>query len=310
MHALYIPTMRIPLLVSLAILLAACASQQVAQQASGPSAPQPSAPAAPPPAAPETQKALPDWSDRVNDPAGAAAILAVEKDFEGHPLPPEVASAPAEQIFRNLLVLHGMTAKRVIGAMHGMSTALGDRCSACHVDEKFAADDKKEKRTARKMLLLTQRLNAEDFHGHIALSCYTCHRGEEHPESAPADLAQRLSAMQLPPSLPAVPPDAKRADQVYKNLKVLGGLEPKQLVPAMQQMSLSLGMRCDACHVPGDWASDDKRAKKTARHMILLAQSANAELFGTSRGDDAVTCWTCHRGSEHPRKLPTDTDSH
>lgn len=291
------------LLLSCALLVTACASQQATQPVhAGP----PVAPgvAAPPAAPPEASQALPDWEDKVNDPAGAAAILAVAKDFEAHPMPPEVAKAPTEKIFRNVLVLHDMTSQRFIGAMHGMEKAIGGDCLSCHVEKKFASDEKDEKRTARKMLLMSQRLNAEFFHGRLGLSCYTCHRGEEHPESEPEGLKEKLAAMSLPSGLPEIPPEAKRADEVYKNLQLLGGLPPKLLVPVMQQVSLSLGQRCDACHVAGDWASDEKKEKKTARHMIAMVESANAELFGQIHDDDAVTCWTCHRGEEHPVKRP------
>lgn len=282
------------LLLSCVLVLSACASQQTSQPSSTDTA-----------ASATTGNALPDWDAKVNDPAGAAAILAVAKDFEGpHAFPPQIAAAPSEKTFANVLVLHRMTSKRFIGAMHGMSRAIGQRCTECHVEEKFASDEKDEKRTARKMLVMSQRLNQTFFHGHVGLSCYTCHRGSEHPESAPADLKEKLAAMTLPPSLPAVPPDAKRADQVYKNLKLLGGLPPNQLVTVMQQVSLSLGMGCDACHVAGDWASDDKRPKQTARHMLAMVESANAELFGQMHDDNAVTCWTCHRGAKHPQRLP------
>jgi hypothetical protein len=282
------------LFLSCVLVLGACASQQASQ-------PSPTGTAAGPNAT-----ALLDWDAKVNDAAGAAAILAEAKNFEGpHAHPPQIAAAPSEKTFSNVLVLHQMTSKRFIGAMHGMATALGARCTECHVEEKFASDDKPEKRTARKMLIMSQRLNATFFRGHVALSCYTCHRGSEHPESAPADLEAKLAAMTLPPSLPAIPPGAKRASDVYRNLKLLGGLPPNLLVPVMQQVSLSLGVGCDECHVAGDWASDDKRRKEVARDMLAMVESANAELFGQMHDKDAVTCWTCHRGAKHPERRPT-----
>lgn len=283
------------LLVSCVLVLGACASQQAAQ----PAAPAPASPA--PPA--ELASTLPDWNQKINDAAGAAARLAVAEDFQAHPLPPQMAQAPSEKSFSNVLVLHHMTTQRFVGAMHGMSKGIGSRCSECHVEGNFASDEKKEKRVARKMLLLSQRLNQEIFHGHVELSCYSCHHGEEHPEAQPSDVTAKRAALALPPSLPAVTAGAKRADEVYKNLQLLGGLPPAQLVPAMQDMSIALGVGCDRCHVPGDWASDDKHDKQIARQMILLAQSANAELFGTAQDDDAVTCWTCHRGEKHPKRL-------
>lgn len=286
----------IPVLVLL--LCGACVSQKSAQPATSTGT---RASATPAPA----KHALTDSTDVVNDAAGAAAVLSVPSDVAS--LPPALATKPAEKAFRHLLVLHDMTARRVLATMHGMARALSDHCSACHVEHDFPSDQKPEKRMARRMLLLAQQLNARTFRGHVAITCWTCHRGDEHPESAPANLEQHLAAMKLPGALPAVPPDAKRADDVYKNLKVLGGLPPQRLIPAMKTISASLGVSCDACHVPGEWASDAKHMKKTARRMMRMAMFANAQLFGTDEGDAVISCWTCHRGSKHPQRLPPKT---
>jgi len=42
----------------------------------------------------------------------------------------------------------------------------------------------------------------------------------------------------------AAPPTEKTVEQVQKNIKVLSGLPASQLIPAMNFMSASLGVRC------------------------------------------------------------------
>jgi hypothetical protein len=46
-------------------------------------------------------------------------------------------------------------------------------------------DDKKTKQTARKMIEMELALNKSHFNGEIEVTCYTCHRGAEHPVGIP-----------------------------------------------------------------------------------------------------------------------------
>jgi hypothetical protein len=96
-------------------------------------------------------------------------------------------------------------------------------------------------------------------------------------------------------------PEAKTAAQVYKNITELKDIPADQLMPAMQFISASLGVQCDACHVAGKFEADDKRAKKTAREMIAMTMAINKNAF---RGQTQVTCYSCHRGAERPVAVP------
>ena len=89
----------------------------------------------------------------------------------------------------------------------------------------------------------------------------------------------------------------KTVDQVHKNIQVLKGVPGSQLIPVMNYMSASLGVRCTYCHVnkDGHWdfASDEKGEKKSAREMITMVTNINKTTF---RGNAEVSCYTCHRG--------------
>lgn len=88
-----------------------------------------------------------------------------------------------------------------------------------------------------------------------------------------------------------------------KNVKVLTGLSDYQLLRVMRLMSASLGVTCGECHSLGadgknlDFPSDAKKEKETARKMIAMVQSINAQNFN---GRPQVSCNTCHRGSVDP----------
>lgn len=93
----------------------------------------------------------------------------------------------------------------------------------------------------------------------------------------------------------------KTAGETFKNIQVLKSIPANQLIPTMQFISTSLGVRCGFCHVEGAFWKDDKRPKLTARHMIQMELAINKENFG---GRTEVTCYTCHRGLTHPVGVP------
>ena len=72
-------------------------------------------------------------------------------------------------------------------------------------------------------------------------------------------------------------------EQAQKNIKVLSGLPESQLLPVMNFISTSLGVRCTHCHVNKnnnwDFASDEKPEKQTAREMIKMVQGINKTTF-------------------------------
>src|SRR5882724_98017 len=98
----------------------------------------------------------------------------------------------------------------------------------------------------------------------------------------------------------------KTVEQVQKNIQVLKGLPESQLLPVMNFMSASLGVRCDFCHLnkDGNWdfASDEKGEKKAAREMITMVLGINKNNF---RGNTEVSCYTCHRGRTSPQGVPS-----
>ncbi len=72
-------------------------------------------------------------------------------------------------------------------------------------------------------------------------------------------------------------------------------------MPTMMAFKAALGVECTFCHVQGNFASDDKPEKETARHMITMAKNINANF---PDGQTHVTCYTCHRGATEPATAP------
>src|ERR1700692_2857547 len=92
-----------------------------------------------------------------------------------------------EDVFKNVQVLKGIPVNQFLDTMGFFSASLGLNCTYCHVTESLGnwekfADDIPLKRTARRMILMVNPINKENFHGRRVVSCYSCHRGGQRPK--------------------------------------------------------------------------------------------------------------------------------
>ena len=87
-----------------------------------------------------------------------------------------------------------------------------------------------------------------------------------------------------------------------------------EVLGAMRNFTTALGVRCGFCHVGKegapissyDFASDEKRTKKTARQMMLMLAEVNRRLDTLPERKNPglmATCNTCHRGVNRPVPL-------
>src|SRR5437016_3982521 len=119
-------------------------------------------------------------------------------------------------------------------------------------------------------------------------------------------LSLAIIANSAPSSSTQAASDAlKTAEQAYKNIQVLKGTPADQVVPTMQFISNSLGVECEFCHTQGAFDKDDKKPKDVARKMIQMQFAINKDNF---KGERAVTCFSCHRGSHDPIGTPIIAD--
>jgi hypothetical protein len=96
---------------------------------------------------------------------------------------------------------------------------------------------------------------------------------------------------------------------------VLKGLPESQLYLLMNFVAVSLGERCEFCHVSKGkdpktgstnwvWESDEKPEKLAGRRMMQMVLTIN----GSNKVDfrqNSVTCYTCHRGQTTTVGLPS-----
>jgi photosynthetic reaction center cytochrome c subunit len=258
------------------------------------------------------------------------------------PAPASPDGPKAGQIYQNVKVLGDLSvgefARHMISITAWVSPKEG--CTYCHVGENFADDGKYTKVVARRMLEMTQQINA-NWKNHVAqtgVTCYTCHRGNPVPANvwfteppqakASTFLGNRAGQNIAAPSvglasLPGDPftPFLLGAEPIRVNgptaLPTGNRMSTKQTewtYSLMEHMSTSLGVNCTYCHNTRAFQSwDDAPPQRvTAWYGIRMARELNNDYllpltasFPANRlgptGDVAkIGCGTCHQGAYKP----------
>ena len=148
---------------------------------------------------------------------------------------PQEKPQMADDVFKNVQVLKGLTVDEFMGTMGFIAAALSMNCIDCHSVEaasdvsKYAVDTP-IKQTARKMILMVKSINAANFGGKQTITCYSCHRSQNAPKNIPS-LAEQYGTP------PAEDPNeveivgeprsgAPSPDQVFdKYIQALGGAQ-------------------------------------------------------------------------------------
>ncbi len=125
------------------------------------------------------------------------AVGGVVKDvanaqLAGAPQAAATATGPkkAEEQYKNIQVLKGIPADQLIPGMQFIAASLGVECQFCHVEGDFEKDEKKTKRTARKMMEMMFAINKDNYEGHLEVTCYSCHRGSPEAVATPPVMAE------------------------------------------------------------------------------------------------------------------------
>ena len=112
-----------------------------------------------------------------------SVIAELEKNIAGR------ENEPAEKVFRNIQILKGQPAIRVLRIMQfGFAPALGVECKHCHVKSGWEKDDNQAKQIARKMWNMVGTINQQVkdiVHDEATVNCYTCHRSQQKPALNP-----------------------------------------------------------------------------------------------------------------------------
>ena len=239
-------------------------------------------------------------------------LLVTQASLNTAPEPAAAASADgpkAKDVYQNVKVLGelsvGEFARNMVSITQWVAPKEG--CTYCHNAANFADDSKYTKVVARRMLQMTQHVNA-DWKSHVGatgVTCYTCHRGNPVPNQvwfAPADrrstgaLLGDLEGQNQPAasvaysSLPFDPltPYLLEAKPIRVNgneaLAMTGNAANRNSTKQaeftyglMMHMSQSLGVNCTYCHNTQSFQSWEVSppTRATAWYGIRMARDLN-----------------------------------
>src|SRR5262249_57040449 len=128
--------------------------------------------------------------------------------------------------------LKGVPVDEFMDTMGMFAASLSFNCVDCHTLQSVGswdnfADDTPFKLKTRKMMLMVNALNKNNFSGIRSVTCYTCHRGDLNPKVVP-DLVAQYAAYTENANEPTLLPASigPSADQVFnKYLQALGGAQ-------------------------------------------------------------------------------------
>src|SRR5688572_13701653 len=97
------------------------------------------------------------------------------------------------------------------------------------------------------------------------------------------------------------------SEQAFKNVRLLRGIPVKEFMETMGFFAASLSLNCSDCHSQASassWANyaDDTPLKQATLRMIVMTATINRTNY---KGAPEVTCYTCHRGSQRPKVIPS-----
>jgi photosynthetic reaction center cytochrome c subunit len=120
----------------------------------------------------------------------------------------------------------------------------------------------------------------------------------------PRTMAEQASLNVAPDAQPAASADGPKANEIYQNVKVLGGQSVAQFARTMVAITAWVAPEqgCTYCHNAQNFADDSLYTKVVARRMLQMTQAINAD-WKTHVGATGVTCYTCHRGNNIPNEV-------
>jgi len=271
----------------------------------------------------------------------------VEASQDIHAAPVSLPQAPgdgplARAVYKNVQVLGDLSVSQFARHMVSITSwvAPNEGCTYCHNPANFAEDSKYTKVVARRMIQMTQHINA-DWQPHVAqtgVTCYSCHRGQPVPaqvwfkepdqhrgadfigERAGQNLAAESVKLASLPSDPFTPFLLGDLDIRVSGTTALPNgnrhsiKQTEWTYSLMTHMSSSLGVNCTYCHNTNSFSSWEGSPPQRAKawHGIRMARDLNndymeplqptfpAERLGPLGDTAKINCGTCHQGAYKP----------
>ena len=159
---------------------------------------------------------------------------------------PQKKPQMAEEVFKNVQVLKGISVDDFMGTMGIMSAAVGFDCSECHTnagtDRVDWAADTQKKVVARKMVTMVGAINRENFGGRQMVTCWSCHHGRDRPSTSPSmETVYGPGSQEMDDILAQMPGQPPANEILDKYLQALGGAERLSRLTSYVAKGTSIG---------------------------------------------------------------------
>jgi photosynthetic reaction center cytochrome c subunit len=136
----------------------------------------------------------------------------------------------AEEVFKNVQIIKGIPVDEFMDTMGMFAAATSMNCVDCHTNDSTAswenfAKDTPLKQTARRMMLMVNAINKDNFKGVRAVTCYSCHHGDRQPKPVPSLIVQYSAPVEDPNEVDVFPSTGvPTPDQVFdRYIQAVGG---------------------------------------------------------------------------------------
>ena len=242
---------------------------------------------------------------------GAAAVMACVTGavVTGSQAPP--AQAPggqppqmAEQVFKDIQVLKGITVDEFMDTMGMFAAATTKDCTGCHAPEILSGSrDAFAKPTpmiqrARQMTVMMNTINRNFFGNQKRVTCYTCHSATSSPQRVPnLSIQYGTPPLENPNRLEfiALPERAKEVDALFtKYLQAIGGAQRWAAVKSLTAAGTYAGWDTSHVEVPVDFYGQAPNQFTTIVHRkegnnIWVFNGTNAWFAGIDAAVDNFT---------------------
>jgi photosynthetic reaction center cytochrome c subunit len=228
---------------------------------------------------------------------------------------PDDSGPRASETYQNVQVLGGVSTERfnhLMAQMNNWVVPAGlpeseQGCNYCHNPENMASDEKYQKVAARKMIQMTQTINAQ-YASHVketGVTCWTCHRGNaiplnrwsmDGPEGNGTITGQRWGQNKPDPRVGFASLPGGTASKYFLGSSSMAarvnnpGIHPspnhvvstkdaENVYGVMIRMSTALGVNCTYCHNTGSFQSWNmsQPTRALAWHGIKMVQNSNEQ---------------------------------
>ena len=189
--------------------------------------------------------------------AGASLLSVVLVSGQAAPAGQAPRAQMSEEVFKNVQLLKGIPVDEFMDTMGMFAAALSLNCVDCHTPESVGswehfADETALKRTARRMMLMVNNINKDNFGGTRVLTCYTCHRGDLRPKAVPNLRAQYADHVEDANEVVINRiPGGPTVDQVFaKFIQALGGAQRVAGLTSFTGKGTFIGFETEQTKVP------------------------------------------------------------